>query len=131
VTRILDLTELGLLDLVLFKLPFDQAKGELRSQYGNGNTQLLEQVGQCSRVVLVTMCDHDAAKAIFALHHIRVVGQDEIHARVIVVGEHDSGIDHDHVVAILDDGHVLSDTIEPAEGYDAEAVSLLFGHRLE
>ena len=35
-------------------------------------------------------------------------------------GEHDAGVDDDHVVGVFDDEHVLADLAETAEGNDAE-----------
>ena len=44
---------------------------------------------------------------------------------MVVVGEHDARVDEDHVVAVLDDGHVLADLVEPAERDDAKAFGLV------
>ena len=44
------------------------------------------------------------------------VGDDEVDAEHLLVGEHEAGVDGDHVVAVLEQHHVLADLAETAEG---------------
>ena len=125
VAAVLDLAELGLLELVLVELALDEPERQPCAEHRHRPVERLEKVRQSARVVLVTVSDDDGAELVLALHDVGEVGQDQIDPGVIVVGEHDAGIDDDHVVTELDDGHVLADLVEPAERDDAEALLLL------
>src|SRR3990172_2013672 len=48
------------------------------------------------------------------------VGDDEIDAEHLLVGEHQAAVDDDDVVAVLEDEHVLADLAHPAERDDPE-----------
>src|SRR3990172_2673869 len=61
------------------------------------------------------------------------VGDDEIDAEHLLVGEHQAAVDDDDVVAVLEDEHVLADLAHPAERDDPEGRAarqwcLLSGH---
>ena len=43
-----------------------------------------------------------------------VVGQDEVDARVVVVGKHQARVVQDHVAVALEGGHVLADGVKTA-----------------
>ena len=73
-------------------------------------------------MVLVTVRDDDAAQLVLVLHDVAEVRQDQVDARVVLVGEHDARVDDDHVVAVLDHGHVLAYLVKPAERDDAQAI---------
>ena len=62
-------------------------------------------------MVLVAMRDDDAAELLGVFENIGIVRQDEVDAHMLVVGEHESGIDEDDVVPALERGHVLADGI--------------------
>ena len=68
------------------------------------------------------MRDDDAAQAVGVLQYIGVIRQDEVDARVLVIGKHEAGIDENDVTVALEGGHVLADGIETAERYDPPAV---------
>ena len=126
----LDLAQLRLLDAVFLELARDDAERELGAEHGHRCAEVLEQVRQRARVVLVAVGDDDAAKLLFALNDVAVVRQDEIDAGVVVVREHESRVDDDHVVPELENGHVLADPVEPAERDDAKAILLRCHGRL-
>ena len=54
------------------------------------------------------------------LQHVGVVGQDEIDARMVVVGKHQAGVVEDHVAFALEHRHVLADGVETAQRDDLE-----------
>ena len=60
------------------------------------------------------MRDEDTLELIDILKHVGVIGQDEIDARMVIVGKHDARVIDDHAVFILEDRHVLSDGIQTA-----------------
>jgi len=128
VAGIFDLAQFRLLDLVLFKLAFDHAQGQLRAKNRHRDTEVLQEIRKCPRVVLVAVGDDDCPQSLLALNHIAVVRQYEVDAGMIVVGKHDARVDHDHVVAIFDHGHILADAVEPAERDDAQTIRLLRCH---
>ena len=66
------------------------------------------------------MCDDDAAQFFSVLKHIRIIGQDEIDARMVVIGKHESCIVEDHIAFAFESRHVLADGVEAAERYDLE-----------
>jgi len=125
----LDHAELRLLDVVLRQLALDQAARELGSEHRDRSAEVLQEERQGACVVLVAVGDHDAAQLVLALDDVGVVGQDEVDARELGVGEHDAGVHDDHIVAVLEDRHVLADSVEPAERDDPQDVLALFhGH---
>ena len=71
-------------------------------------------------MVLVAVGDDNAAQLVLVLQDIGVVGQDEVDARLLVIGEHEAGIDHDHVVSVLEHGHVLADPVKTTKRDDLE-----------
>ena len=75
-------------------------------------------------MILVAVRDHDPTQLVDALGHVRHVGNDQIDAQHLLVGEHESGIDEHEVVAILQDHHVLADLAETAQRYDGQSLRL-------
>jgi len=111
----LDLSEFGVQDAVLGQFALDEAQGQLGREDGQlGLVQILEQVGQGAGVVLMAMGDDDGLQAMGVLQQVGVVRQDQIHAGMVVVREHQPGVDDDHVLAVLKDGHVLADAVQAA-----------------
>ena len=115
-----DLAELGALDVVLGELALDHAERELAREDGDLVREVHEQVRERARVVLVAVRDDDAAELLLVLEHIRVVGKDEVDAGLVVVGEHEAGVDEHHVVAALERRHVLADAVETTQRDDPQ-----------
>ena len=123
----LDLAELRVLDLVLFELALDKPKGQLSGVNGHLNVQIFKEIRQGAGMVFVAMGNHDAAQFMRVLEQIGVVGQDQIDAGMIVVGKHNARIIEDDVVAALENGHVLADSIKAAQGNDLQSLLTLAG----
>ena len=115
-----DLDELGVLDLMLGELALDEAQRHLRAVDGHVAIEVLHEVREGSCVVLVAVRDDDAAQLVGVLQHVGVVGQDEIDARMVVVGKHQAGVVEDHVAFALEHRHVLADGVETAQRDDLE-----------
>ena len=115
-----DLDELGVLDLMLGELALDEAQRHLRAVDGHVAIEVLHEVREGSRVVLVAVRDDDAAQLVGVLQHVGVVGQDEIDARMVVVGKHQASVVEDHVAFALEHRHVLADGVETAQRDDLE-----------
>ena len=119
-----DLVERHLaLQPVLAQLGVDQRQGQPGAVHRH--VDLLEQVGQRAHVVLVAVGEDDAQHAVLVLHDVGEVGQHQIDAEHLVVGEHEAGVDDENGVAVLQDHHVLADGPQSPEGYDFER---LFSH---
>ena len=130
VATALDLAELGRADAELRKLALDEAQGEFAREDRHLVVEVLEQIRQGARVVLVAVRDDDAAQLVLVFQHIGVVGQHQVDAGLVVVGEHEAGVDEDHVIAALESGHVLADAVKAAQGDDLERNGdLLVGSR--
>ena len=115
VAAALDLTELGRTDAELGELTLDKAERELAREDGHLIVEVLQQVRKRAGVVLVSMGDDDAAKFLLVLQNIRVVGKHQIDTGLRIVGEHEASVDEHHVVAALEDSHVLADAVKAAE----------------
>ena len=119
-----DLVERHLaLQPVLTQLGVHQAECQLSAV--DRGVHFLQQIGQGAHVVLVPVGEDDAEHPLLVLHEVRVVGQDEVDAQHVVIGEHQAGVDHEQGFAILQDHHVLADGPQSPEGDDFER---LFSH---
>ena len=83
----LDFHQLGVLDFMLGELAFNEAQCELRGVDRHLAVEVLQQVRQRTRVVLVAVRDDDAAQLVGVLKHVRIVGQNKVDTRMIVVGK--------------------------------------------
>ena len=120
VAATLDLAELGCTDAELGKLALDEAEGELAGENRHLIVEVLQEIRQRTRMVLMAMGDDDAAKLVLVLENIGVIRQDEVDAGLVVVREHEACVDEHHVIAALEGGHVLADAVKAAQGDDLE-----------
>ena len=58
------------------------------------------------------------------------VGDDEVDPEHLLVGEHEAAVDHDDLVAVFEEVHVLADLADPAERDDAERLVSRCRHRV-
>ena len=115
--------ELVLLDLVAEE-PARQRRGVDRHA-----RELGEHVRQAADVVLVGVGDEEGLDLLAVLLEVGDVGDDEVDAEHLLVGEHEAAVDDDDLVAVLEDVHVLADLAHPAERDDAERlIGSLGGH---
>ena len=92
----------------------DQREGELRSDDGQVGTQP-KQERDCADVVLVTVRQYHRLDVGHAVLDVPEVGQDEVDARLLVLGEQDATVDDQHLALMLEDGHVATDFADSAE----------------
>ena len=116
----LDLAELGCTDAELGKLALDEAEGELAGENRHLVVEVLQEIRQRTRMVLMAMGDDDATKLVLVLENVGVIRQDEVDAGLVVVGGHEACVDEHHVIAALEGGHVLADAVKAAQGDDLE-----------
>lgn len=71
-------------------------------------------------MVLVAVSDDDAAELFLVLQNIGVIREYQIDTRLGVIREHETGVDEHHVVAALEDRHVLADAVKATERNDLQ-----------
>ena len=116
-------------ELVLLDLVAEQAAGE-RGGVDRHAGELGQHVRQAADVVLVGVGDEEGPDVGPAFLEVGDVGDDEVDAEHLLVGEHQAAVDDDDVVAVLEDVHVLADLAHPAERDDAERLGFT-GHGLK
>ena len=80
----------------------------------------LEQVGHRADVVLVTVREHDADDVVEAVPDRAEVGQDQVDAGLVLLGEEHAAVDDEDLAVDLEGGHVAADLAEAADRGDAE-----------
>ena len=114
-------------ELVLLDLVAEQAARQ-RAGVDRHARELGQDVRQGADVVLVGVGDEERPDLVAALLEVGDVGDDEVDAEHLLVGEHQPAVDDDDVVAVLEDVHVLADLPHPAERDDAERRVRAVGH---
>ena len=116
-------------ELVLLDLVAEQAAGE-GAGVDRHARELGQHVRQAADVVLVGVGDEEGPDVGAVLLEVGDVGDDEVDAEHLLVGEHEPAVDDDDVVAVLEHVHVLADLAHPAERDDAERLGFT-GHGLK
>ena len=101
-------------DPVLFKLAFDETKSKRSSV--NRHIDLFEKICETSYVILVSVGKNDAAQLILVLYDISEIRYYEVNTEHIVVGESETAVHDEHIVAAFVEIEVLADLVESAEG---------------
>ena len=78
----------------------------------------LQHVGKRADVVLVPVCQDETAHLIDVFLKITHVRYHEVDAQHIVVRETEPAVNHDYVILVLKDSHILSDLTETSERDD-------------
>lgn len=120
VAAALDLTELGCANAELGELALDKAERQLAREDGHLVVEILEQIRKRTGVVLVAVSDDDAAELFLVLQNVGVIREYQIDTGLRVIGEHEASVDEHHVVAALEDRHVLADAVKAAERDDLQ-----------
>ena len=105
----------GVLQAVLAQLGADQRQGELGADQRDV-LALAQQVRHRTDVVLVAVGQHQRVDGVEAVPDRVEVGQDQVDARVVLLGEEHPAVDDQQAAVVLEDGHVAADLAEPAEG---------------
>ena len=114
-------------ELVLLDLVAEEAARERRGVDRHAR-ELGQHVRQRADVVLMGMGDDERLDVGAAFLEIGDVGDDEVDAEHLLVGEHQPAIDDDDLVAVFEDVHVLADLPHPAERDDPEWLVVGRGH---
>ncbi len=100
--------------LVLLQLEPHQPGGEPCAV--DGHIQLPQHIGQRADMVLMGVGQEDGLHLIPVFLEIGDVRDDHIHAQQVLVREGHARVDDDDILPIFQDGHVLADLIEAAQG---------------
>ena len=84
----------------------------------DGGIDGLQHIGQSADVILVSVGDKEATELLLVLGKVGHIGDHQIHAVHIVLGKAQAAVDDDHILAILQDGEILSDLVETAQRDD-------------
>ena len=102
------------LDAVLLELRLDERERQPRADEGDVLLEL-EQVGNRADVVLVAVREHDADHVVEPVLDRLEVGQDQVDAGLVLLGEQHAAVDDQQLAAVLEHGHVAADLAEAAE----------------
>jgi hypothetical protein len=104
---------------VLLELGVEEGERELRAD-DRDVAALAQQVRHAADVVLVPVGEHDADDVLQTVTDRAEVGQDQVDAGLVLLGEEDAAVDDEKLAAVLEDGHVATDLSEAPEGDDAQ-----------
>ena len=105
---------------VLGELASDQAEGQLRADQREVGA-LAEQVRDGADVVLVGVGEHHRLDLAEAAVQVGEVGQDQVHPRLVGLGEQHPAVHDEQPPGVLEHGHVPADLAEAAEPDDAQS----------
>ena len=106
-------------EVVLLALRLDEGERELGADQRDVRAQL-EQVGHAADVVLVAMREHERLDLVETVLDVVEVGQDQVDARLLLLGEQHAAVDEQQVAVVLDHVHVAADFAQAAERHDAQ-----------
>jgi hypothetical protein len=103
---------------VLAQLGVEQCQGQLGAHQRDVGA-LAQQVGDAADVVLVPVGEDDGDDVVKPRPERVEVGQDQVDARLVVLGEQHAAVDDQQLAAVLQHGHVAADLPQPTERRDA------------
>ena len=101
--------------------------GERQCQVGAVDRDVvaeLEQVGDGADVVLVSVGEHHAHDVFEAVLDPREVGEDEVDAGLVDLGEKDAAVDDEQLPVAFEDVHIASDLAQAAQWDDTQRAVL-------
>ena len=116
-----DLVLDGLLEPVLLQLRAQQRQGQLGA-HERDVAALAQEVRRRADVVLVTVGEHQRLDAVEPVPDRLEVGEDQVDAGVVLLGEQHAAVDDQQPVGVLEDGHVAPDVAEAAQRGDPQRV---------
>ena len=108
---------------MLLELGHDEGERELGADERDVGPQP-QQVRHGADVVLVPVGEDDRLDRVQPVGDVVEVGQDEVDARLVVLGEQHTAVDHQQAAVDLEHRHVAADLTEPTEGDDAQHARL-------
>ena len=107
------------LDAVLLELGLDERERELGADERDVAAQA-QQVRHGADVVLVAVREDDRLDVVEPVLDVLEVGQDQVDAGLVVLGEQDAAVDDEQAAGVLEDGHVAADLSEATQCDDAQ-----------
>jgi hypothetical protein len=108
-----DFDEFGVVEeAMLIELAFDVGEGELGAV--DGDVELGEDPGEPADVVFVSVGEDDAADLVAVLDEIADVGDDDVDAEQLFLGEHEAGVDDQDVIVVTESETVHTELAESA-----------------
>ena len=104
----------GLLEPVLLQLRAEQRQRQLRADEGDV-LPLAEEVRRRADVVLVAVGEDERLDVVEPVPDRLEVGEDQVDARVVLLGEEHAAVDDEQAAVVLEDRHVAADLAEAAE----------------
>ena len=103
--------EIKLPELVLY-----HTEGERRTIHGD--RKFPQEIGNSSHMILMGMGSGQRAfsRSLFSLRY-SISGNNNVHPQHVILGKHETGINDNDGVTILDDHHVQTDFTQSAKGY--------------
>ena len=117
-------------ETVLGQLALHEGQGQPRADQRDVGP-LPEQVGDRADVVLVGVREDERLDLAEPAVQVSEVGQDQVHAGLVGIGEQDAAVHDEQPAAVLEDRHVPADLADPAQGDDAQAAAGQRGRRGE
>jgi hypothetical protein len=111
------------LDPVLLELRLDEGEREAGADQRDVLLQL-EEVRHRADVVLVAVREDDAHDVVEAVRDGGEVGEDQVDARLVLLGEEHAAVDDEDLAVDLERGHVAPDLAQAADGRDAQGAGL-------
>ena len=105
-------------DAVLLELGLHEGQGELTAHQRDVIAQA-QQVGHASDMILVPMSQHQGDDVVDAVLDGGEVGEDEVDAGLVLLGEEHAAVDDEQLPVELEDGHVAADLSQSSQGGDA------------
>ena len=115
-----DLVVDRLLEAVLAQLGAEQGQGQLGADERDV-AALAQEVRRGADVVLVAVGQHQRLDGVEAVPDGLEVGEDQVHAGVVVLGEQHAAVDEQQSAVVLERGHVAAHLAQPTERDDPEA----------
>ena len=123
----LDLNLRGL-KMMLLALGVNEPQGQLGADQGDVRTQL-EQIWHAADVVLMPMSQHQGIHLIQLVLDVAEVGQNQIHARLLLLREEHATVDQQNVAVVLDHIHIATDLPQTPQGDDTHGALTVLGRR--
>ena len=101
-------------DAVFPALRSHQRKGELRTDNRDVRPQL-EQKRDRADVVFVPVGHHERIHLVETVLDVPQIGQDQVDAGFVVIGEQHATVDDEQSAEVLENGHVSADFVDTAE----------------
>ena len=115
-----DLVVDGLPQPVLAQLAVEQRQGQLRADQRDV-AALAQQERRGADVVLVPVGEDQRLDVVEPITDRVEVGEDQVDARVVLLGEEHAAVDDQQPAVVLEDGHVAADLAEATEGDDPQS----------